>query len=347
LSDEHKIYVTASIGVTLYPKEDSDADRLLRHADQAMYQAKDRGRNRCELFDIEKNRTEKTRQRQIERIEYAIKDQEFVLHYQPKVNMRTGALIGVEALIRWQHPDDGLVGPNEFLPLIAGTEQAVKIDKWVIAEALRQIIRFKAEGLEIAISVNIDGMFLQSPDFVSYLKSQLKAYPEVAPSLLELEILESTALIDLDSVRRVIETCQNLGVTVALDDFGTGYSSLTYLKNFPCDTLKIDKSFIIDLLGEPESRSLVEGVISLAKAFNRRVLAEGVETEAHGQMLLSMGCEYGQGYGIQRPIPAKDLLDWIRSNTPPKGWKNVADNVYWLGHQADKNVSSPTVTTPA
>jgi diguanylate cyclase (GGDEF)-like protein/PAS domain S-box-containing protein len=339
LSDEKKVYLSASMGVSLYPRDDSDPDSLLRHADQAMYQAKDHGRDRFAMFDIEKSRSEHVKRRQVQRIEYAIRDKEFVLHYQPQVNMRTGEITGAEALVRWQHPEDGLIFPDQFLPLVAGTDQAVAIDKWVISEAIQQITRFQRAGLQFPVSVNIDGEFLQRIDFVDYLSEQLTANPNVDPTMLDIEILESTALTDLDNVTQVIRTCQEMGVAVALDDFGTGYSSLTYLKQLPCDTLKIDKSFVIDMTDEPESKSLVEGIIGLARALGRKVVAEGVESEAHGRMLLAMGCECAQGYGIGRPIPPEALIEWVNSYTQPESWRGVTSNVYWL-ERGGKSLSS-------
>ncbi|WP_167854895.1 bifunctional diguanylate cyclase/phosphodiesterase [Mangrovimicrobium sediminis] len=330
LSDRHKVYLSASMGISLYPRDDGDPDSLLRHANQAMYLAKENGRDRFEMFDIEKRKVEHSRRRQVQRIEYAVQDNEFVLYYQPKVNMRSGEVIGAEALVRWQHPEEGLLAPARFLPLVEGTAQAEAIDRWVIREALQQVAIFQQHGLDIPVSVNIDGGYLQSPNFVSDVQQALAAQPGVAPAMLELEILESTALTDLDTVTRVIKECQELGVAVSLDDFGTGYASLTYLKQLPSNTLKIDRSFIIDMPTDAESRSLVEGVINLAQAFGRKVIAEGVETDDHGLMLLRMGCEYGQGYGIQPPLPAEQFMEWVQHYDWPDAWRREANNVYWL-----------------
>lgn len=320
LIDNLDLRVSASVGVTLYPLDDGDADSLLRHADQAMYMAKRSGRNRYHLFDAEADRQAQCRSQQIEVIRLALENREFSLYYQPKVNMRNGAVVGLEALIRWNHPTRGLVYPGEFLPLIENTDFVVEIGDWVIGEAWEQLHRWSAEGIAIPVSVNIDAQHLQHPDFVHNLQGHFARHPEMAPGRLELEILESAALEDVDGMCRLISTCQEMGVRFALDDFGTGYSSLSYLKRLPINTLKIDQSFIRDLLNSPEDLAVIEGVVSLAHVFNRDVIAEGVETVEHGAMLMRLGCDLAQGYGISRPMPAGDVPGWIGKFTPDPLW---------------------------
>jgi diguanylate cyclase (GGDEF)-like protein/PAS domain S-box-containing protein len=316
----HVLSISASMGVTLFPLDGSDPDTLLRHADQAMYQAKQAGKNRFHLFDPEQDRLARTHRESLQHISQALANNEFVLYYQPKVNMRTGAVIGAEALIRWQHPQRGLLPPGEFLPVIEDSDTIVDIGDWVLDTALTQIEAWHAQGLDIAVSVNISARQLQRDDFVSRLMEKLAAHSEVSADRLELEVLETAALEDIARVSQVMEVCRNLGVSFSLDDFGTGYSSLTYLKRLPANELKIDQSFVRDMLQDPEDMAIVEGIIGLAAAFRRTVIAEGVETAEHGQLLLRLGCDLGQGYGIARPMPAQAMPDWVRNWQPDPGW---------------------------
>jgi diguanylate cyclase (GGDEF)-like protein/PAS domain S-box-containing protein len=325
---ELRLQVSASMGVTYFPqKQDLDADQLLRQADQAMYQAKLAGKNRCQVFDAAHDTSLRVHHESVERIRLALERREFCLHYQPKVNMRTGALLGVEALIRWQHPERGLLAPALFLPVIENHALAVDVGEWVMGEALTQIGRWQALGLRVAISVNVGARQLQQSNFVERLRAILAQYPQVEPAQLELEILETSALEDVAQVSERIAACAKLGVLFALDDFGTGYSSLTYLKRLQVEYLKIDQSFVRDMLDDPNDLAILEGVIGLALAFKRQVIAEGVETAAHGRALLNLGCDLAQGYGIARPMPAADLPLWIRHWTPDPSWSELP----WLG----------------
>jgi diguanylate cyclase (GGDEF)-like protein/PAS domain S-box-containing protein len=318
--NNYVMQVSASIGVTLYPQDGADADQLMRHADQAMYVAKQAGKNRYRLFDTAQNNEIKRQLESIDDITSALREGELVLYYQPKVNMRTNEVIGVEALIRWQHPIRGLVPPLQFLPLIEGHAVSLQLGEWVIDSALLQINQWKKMGLNLPISVNISAHQLQQPDFTKRLALLLSAHPEVDPDWLELEILETSALNDISKVSTTMQTCNELGVRFALDDFGTGYSSLTYLRNLPAQLIKIDQSFIRDMLEDPEDYAIVKGVIGLAKAFRRDVIAEGVETIAHGVMLLELGCELAQGYGIARPMPASDIAKWVCNWKVDSSW---------------------------
>jgi diguanylate cyclase (GGDEF)-like protein/PAS domain S-box-containing protein len=316
----HDVAISASIGVTLYPFDDADPDTLLRHADQAMYLAKQEGRNRYQLFDPQRDRAVRAHRDALERIVAALMAGEFVLHYQPKVNMRQGYVIGVEALIRWQHPERGLLPPADFLPAIENTDVIIAVGEWVIDAALRQWQTWHAQGLDLTVGVNIAARHLSQPNFVARLTELLRAHPAVPPRRLELEVLETAALEDIGGIARIIEECRVLGVSFALDDFGTGYSSLTYIKRLPADTLKIDQSFVRDMLRDPEDCAIVEGIIGLTRVFHRHVVAEGVETVEHGVLLLSLGCDIAQGYGIARPMPAAALVDWLRGWRPDPAW---------------------------
>jgi len=316
------LQVSASIGVTFYPQEgDVDADHLLRQADQAMYQAKLAGKNSYHIFDTEQDRLARGHHESLEHIRRALAGREFVLYYQPKVNLRTGKVIGAEALIRWQHPDRGLLLPSVFLPVLEEHPLAIELGEWVLDSALAQMERWQAEaGLDLRVSVNIGARQLQQLNFAERLASLLAAHPKVKPSSLELEVLETSALADLALVCRVMEDCRSLGVSFALDDFGTGYSSLTYLKRLSADMIKIDQSFVRDMLDDPEDLAILEGVLGLATAFRRQIIAEGVETVEHGEMLLQLGCDLAQGYGISRPMPAHELPGWIAAWRPDPRW---------------------------
>ncbi len=327
------LLVSTSIGVTLYPQDGADADLLLRHADQAMYQAKQKGKNRWHLFDVAQDAAVRTERESVEGIRHALDRREFVLYYQPKVNMKTGAVIGAEALIRWQHPERGLLPPAAFLPTIEDHAISGELGDWVIDAALAQLAEWRAAGLDLTVSVNVGARQLQRRDFVAQLCDLLTAHPTVEPRYLELEILETSALRDMALVSAIMRGCRAIGVRFALDDFGTGYSSLTYLKRLPAELLKIDRSFVRDILEDPEDLAIVEGVIRLAKAFGRGVIAEGVETIAHGERLLQLGCELAQGYGIARPMPGSELPGWVATWRPPALWSSLADRP---PHRADR-----------
>lgn len=315
----HTVSLPASIGVTTFPQENADADSLVRQADQAMYRAKQAGKNTYQMFDPEQDLTARTRNDRIARLRDALERNELMLYFQPRVDMRRGLVIGAEALIRWQHPERGVLPPSEFLPLIADHELIVSVGDWVIDSALAQMRQWRTEGINIRVSVNVAGRQLQHKDFVERVQTAIGRYAEVATQL-ELEVLETTALEDIAKASRVIKACGALGVRVALDDFGTGYSSLTYLKRLPADVIKIDQSFVREMLVSVDDLVIVEGVLGLARAFQREVVAEGVETTEHARLLLQLECEQAQGYGIARPMPAADLAPWIRGWRPEASW---------------------------
>ena len=315
--------VSASMGVSFYPQaENTDADQLLRQADQAMYGAKLAGKNRYQLFDDEHDRALRVRNESIERIRQALEQQEFVLYYQPKVNLRTGEVVGAEALIRWQHPERGLLAPGVFLPDIEGHALSVVMGEWVINAALQQMGIWAGQALHLPVSVNIAAHHLQQVNFAERLAFLMASHPDTPHGHLELEVLETTAIEELDTVVKVMRDCNQLGVQFALDDFGTGYSSLAYLKRLPAQTLKIDQCFIRDMLDDPGDCAIVEGVLGLARAFRCQALAEGAETAAHCEMLLQLGCDLAQGYGIARPMPAEKMPQWCANWRPDPAWEN-------------------------
>lgn len=328
--EQQSISLSASIGVAIYPRDDINADTLLRCADQAMYQAKLNGRNQFHLFDAEQDQQLRTHHNQRARIRQALQQGEMRLYFQPKVNMRQGRITGMEALLRWQHPEQGIVGPLNFLPLIEHTDLIIDVGDWVLQQAMEQLRAWTSLHADWVISVNIAARHFQCKDFVERLRKILAAYPDIAPERLEIEILESAAIQDIQHVRDVMLACQQIGVSFALDDFGTGYSSLSYLKRLPADTLKIDQSFVRDMLEDKDDLAVISAVIGLARAFNRVVIAEGVETPEHGAALLRLGCELAQGYGIARPMPAGQVEAWADSYVAPLIWGDGKD-LEWEG----------------
>lgn len=317
--------ITLSTGVTIYPIDNGDIDTLLRHADNAMYQAKQTGRNRYHLFSIEQDHEIAKKNHRIDEISQALLKKEFELYYQPKVNMLTGEVFGVEALIRWIHPKKGIISPLSFLPYIEGTELEINIGNWVIDSALCQLEHWAKLGIKVEVSVNIASEHMLSNSFLLSVKAALAKYSSVDSKLLQLEILESSALGDLNSISEVIKSCQKeFGIKVALDDFGTGYSSLTHLRNLPVNIIKIDESFVRDMLDDPSDFAIIDGVLGLSDAFNREIIAEGVETTKHGLMLLLMGCVEAQGYSIAKPMSADSFPRWLKSYVPDQAWLQFA-----------------------
>jgi diguanylate cyclase (GGDEF)-like protein/PAS domain S-box-containing protein len=320
-----RITISASIGATLYPLDQSDTDTLLRHADQAMYQAKQRGRNQYNLFDIVLDRQVTSSHQTLKQIKKALESNAFVLYYQPKVNMRTGVIVGMEALLRWQHPTQGMILPLDFLPQVEQTNLIIDIGVWVMDQAMQQISVWLKAGKSWVVSINIAALHFHSGDFLQHLKDALAHYPNVPAHLLEIEILESVALNDINQINQLIRDCQALGVSFSLDDFGTGYSSLSYLKQLPAETIKIDQAFVRDILDDSDDLTVVEAVINIGKVFNRKIIAEGVETTGHGVLLLRLGCDLAQGFGIARPMPAIQVLNWANAYVAAPAWSQCVD----------------------
>lgn len=314
--------VSISVGYTVAPFDGADPDTLLRHADQAMYQAKLEGRNRSHRFDIESDKAVRHHQETLSRLRQAMHANELCLFYQPKVDMRNGNVVGVEALMRWRHPERGLLLPGAFLMPIGNHALLADLGDWAIREALRQMRVWKRAGLKVSVGVNISPVHLLHPEFVERLRRYLAEYADVDPRYLEFEILESAALEDVPHVSRLIGQCRELGVEFALDDFGTGYSSLLYLKRLPAKTLKIDRSFVTDLLDTVEGAEAMAGIVTLASAFNRRTVAEGVEHIEQGVALLRLRCDIAQGFAIARPMEADALLGWIKAFLPDPAWRS-------------------------
>lgn len=324
IGEGRAVKVTASIGVALFHQNDIDPDTLLRHADQAMYQAKNGGKNRYCMFDPSMTKEMDERSRICNSFAEGVDAGQVLLHYQPKVNMMDGALKGVEALLRWNHPEKGLLTPGAFLASIENSPVEIRIGFWVIDEAIRQIAEWRKGGSAIQISVNIPGRLLLHENFAQRVRALIAKHPGADGKMLQMEILESVALENIEAASEVIRECKAMGITFALDDFGTGYSSLTYLKRLDIDVLKIDQSFVSSMINTPEDFAIVEGVAWLSEAFGRTVVAEGVESEAHGSMLLRLGCQLGQGFGISTAMPPGEILTWAANWKVPESWKRVS-----------------------
>lgn len=316
--------LTASVGYTYFPDDTADPDTLVRHADQAMYVAKQAGGNRLRAFDSVKESVRQTLVEQRARFDQAMNNGELTLYLQPKINMRTGAVVGAEALVRWVHPEHGVMLPGSFLHVIDGTELEAKFSEWALDSVLSHIEALKRNGLDMQISVNIDAERLRYRDFANWVLSHLERHPAVHPRQLDLEITENAALYDVSHVASELTQLRAVGVSVSLDDFGTGYSSLAYLRRLPIDQLKLDQSYVRGMMQDPADQAIVRGVIGLARSFGYRSVAEGVESEEQGVLLVRMGCLILQGHGISPPMPPEDFADWARQWRAPKAWLEAA-----------------------
>lgn len=315
------LQITATAGVTIYPSDDSDIDTLIRHADQSMYKAKLEGKRGYSFYNLEEDQKTIIKHHHLQEITEAISKDQFELYYQPKVNMVTGQVYGAEALIRWNKPGIGIIPPLEFLPLIEGTNLDIDIGEWVINTALKQADTWLRQGLSLEISINISAHHLLSDSFVLQLEDALNRHSSFDPEQLQIEVLESFVLSDVTKIAKIMKKCRRkLGINFALDDFGTGYSTLSHLRNLPADTIKIDQSFVRNMLINNDDYSIIDGVIGLANSFGRHIIAEGVETNDHGLMLIMMGCRDAQGYFIAKPMPSTELSGWIKSYTANPDW---------------------------
>jgi len=309
---EHELHVSMSIGISNYPGDGLDVDALLASAETAMYKAKEDGRNNYRFFTPEMNTGAVERQSLEGDLRRALDRQEFVLHYQPKVNLETGAITGAEALVRWMHPDRGLVSPLQFIPIAEDTGLIVPIGQWVLREACTQAPKWMDAGLpSMSMAVNVSSVEFRSPGFLASLRTILHE-TGWDPHLLEIELTESVLMQDSETSASVLQALKAMGIQLALDDFGTGYSSLSYLKRFPINVLKIDQSFVRDINADSNGSTIVEAVISMGKSLKQRVIAEGIETAEQLAFLLAHRCDEGQGYYFSPPVIAAQfgqLLD--------------------------------------
>ncbi len=323
--DDIHLQVGASLGYALFPADSADPDTLLRHADQAMYAAKEAGRATWRRYAPDSmHETDGP----VADLAEAMAKGQLELFYQPQVNLRTGKVLGFEALLRWRHPERGLLLPGEFLPGVERSAFVEALGDWVILQALAQLADWWRAGFRYTVAVNIAGRHFLKPGFIAGLQNALACYAEVPPEALCLEITESSALADLVHAAAVVRSCRALKVGVEVDDFGTGYASLAYLRQLPVDGLKIDQHFVRDILDDRGDMALVEAVISLSAVFERRVLAEGVESPEHGVLLMRLGCDLAQGYGIARPMPLAEVKAWVAQWQPDPRWAQWADT-HW------------------
>lgn len=320
--DGHQVVVEFTAGIVLFPGPGAiEAETILRQAYHTLYKAKHEAKGGWIYLDAYEQGQHHARQMMLAGIRQGLDNDEFRLYFQPKVNMHTGEVTGAEALIRWQHPEQGVLSPGRFLPFVEQHHLSIQLGEWVLQQALTHMCEWDQQGMVLNVGVNISAVHLQSDDFAKRLAAILSRNPEIAPSRLDLEILETAALADLDKAVQVINDCRALGVTFSLDDFGTGYSSLSYLKKLPVDTLKVDRSFVAGVEGNDENLLILRGVVGLSRAFGKTLIAEGVETMKQGQALLALGCEYAQGYAMSPPMPADQLPVWVSSWQPFPEWR--------------------------
>jgi len=319
--DGQHITVDGSIGIAMFPENGGDATTLLRHVDVAMYTAK-RTRSVYMLFEAELDRESKRRLALSQTLKEAIGTQQFILHYQPKVDLRTGITCGVEALIRWQHPEFGLVSPGEFIPLAEQSGLINSLSRWILAEALGQVGRWHALGLDLQVAVNLSARSLHDRRVVEMIADAL-AHTGALPEWLIIEITESHIMADPDHALQALGRIQAMGATIAIDDFGTGYSSLAYLDTLPAKELKIDRCFVRDMETNLGHRRIVEATINLAHDLHLQTVAEGVETQRTLDLLTALGCDTAQGYHISRPIPGDAVAEWIRTSTRPASARTI------------------------
>ncbi len=304
---QQDVHLTTSIGISLYPTDSDQAEALIRKADMAMYHAKSRGRNNCQFFATELEKLSAHRMQIRHSLRKALEDEAFELFYQPKIDLASGMAVGVEALIRWRKPEGGWIPPAEFIPAAEEYGLIVDIGEWVLEAACRQIQAWEGTPLEnLSVAVNISARHFREAHLVEHVRSRLERYA-IAPQQLEIEITESAVMENLNNTVQILSQLRDMGVRTAIDDFGTGYSSLNYLKSLPFDTLKIDKSFIDDLLTDTRNLTLVEAIINIAHSFGMKVVAEGVETLETIGTLSAYQCDIAQGYYYSRPVPAEEL----------------------------------------
>lgn len=317
-----KISVTTSFGVAVPERdEDGEPEKLIKMAENALYKAKLLGGANIAYFDHSERQIQQIQIEMVEQIRAAIIKDEFQLFYQPKVELNSAELVGFEALIRWIHPEKGFISPAEFLPFVYGGDVDVELGNWVLKTAISQVRKWKDSGLSTRVSINISGIHLQSPEFMQTLENFLVEY-DVDRSDIQIEVLETSAIEDVNHVASVVKSCSEMKVSVALDDFGTGFSTLSHLVDLSVDTLKVDRSFVSDMHKNVSNYAIVKGVISLADAFDMHVVAEGVESFEHVNLLKKLNCEVIQGYYISKPMPADDVpkwtFDWHNSESKAK-----------------------------
>jgi EAL domain-containing protein (putative c-di-GMP-specific phosphodiesterase class I) len=311
--DHQTLYVTASIGVSLFPNDGEDASTLLRNADIAMYRAKELGKNTYQFYSADMSSRAFERLTLESNLRRALEHSEFRLYYQPQVDVTTGTIVGVEALLRWQHPEFGLVMPNEFIPLLEETGLIVPTGAWVLDTACAQLAAWHAQGWpRLRLAVNLSPRQFQTQNLTTVVKQAVDRL-EGDPGRLELEITEGMLLRHAPITVETLEALHSLGVRMAIDDFGTGYSSLSYLRRLPIDTLKIDRMFVRDIPHDPDDSAITVAIIALVQSMKLEMIAEGVENTAQRDFLHARGCNVMQGFLFSRPLPAEEITRLLQS----------------------------------
>ncbi len=305
--NDHALYVSSSIGISLYPQDDTDAGNLLKYADAAMYRAKEEGRNNFQFYSAEMTELALERLLMTTSLRQALKNEEFVIHYQPQINAENNSLIGMEALVRWQHPTKGLLSPIRFLPLAEETGMIIELDHWVMRTAIQQVGAWYDEGFNPGVlSVNLSMKQLEHRDFIPLVQKTIETY-DFRPEWLKLEVTEGQVMQRPEEAIAKLSQINALGIGISVDDFGTGYSSLSALKRLPINTLKIDRSFLMDVPEDTEDAAIVKAIIALGKSLDLNLIAEGVETATQKEFLLANGCKNIQGYYYSRPIDSEEI----------------------------------------
>jgi diguanylate cyclase (GGDEF)-like protein len=308
--DGAEISISCSIGIAVYPQDGTEVETLMLNADTAMYQAKASGRNKAEFYIIDMDRRVREKMEIEADLRLAIERNEFQLYFQPRVDCRSGKLVGAEALIRWIHPEQGLISPIRFIPIAEESGLIIPIGTWVINEACRQQASWRTKGFkDIVVSVNLSAVQLHEPSLLEVVAESLATH-QLNPALIELELTESLLMEHVTTTIELLHDIRKLGVSLSIDDFGTGYSSLNYLHRFPIDKLKIDQSFVSDMLDDPNDLAITKAIIGLGHTLGLRVVAEGVETVAEMQVLSAADCDELQGYLFGKPMPAEIFDEW-------------------------------------
>jgi diguanylate cyclase (GGDEF)-like protein/PAS domain S-box-containing protein len=331
--DGHEVFVTTSIGIAIFPLDGQGLDGLLKNADTAMYRAKEQGRNNYQFYTADMNAKAVEHLIMESSLRHALDRDEFVLHFQPQIDLHSREITGMEVLLRWNHPELGLLYPNQFMLLAEETGLIISIGEWVLSKACAQAALWQSQGLPpMRIAVNLSALQFREDNLVATVADVLDL-SELDPQYLELEITESFLMDNVDSAIAKLRALSNLGVHLAIDDFGTGYSSLSYLKKFPLNTLKIDQSFVRDISTDPDDAAIAEAIIALAKTLNLRVMAEGVETEEQINFLRTRGCDQAQGFLISHPVPAQDILPWCQETSENRF--AFDQGLLWPGHEEE------------
>jgi diguanylate cyclase (GGDEF)-like protein len=335
-----ELYISGSLGISLAPYDGEDAATLLKHADTAMYQAKQQGRNNYQFYSPEMNTKALEQLGLAADLRKALAKNEFVLYYQPQVDINTGKMVSMEALIRWQHPQLGLVPPNQFIPLAEESGLICPIGEWVIRTACAQHQAWRDNGFPpIRIAVNLSARQFQQPGLVKTIFDILES-TQIEPCYLEVEVTESIAMQDIDLTITVLQELRQMGIQIAMDDFGTGYSSLNFIKHFPLHTVKIDQSFVRDLISDPSDAAIAKAVVALGQGLNLKILAEGVETLEQLKFLQEIGCDAAQGYLFSKPLPAEALIPLLNSDS-----LLTPGNPHHLPESGDLTAALPQIST--